>query len=66
MPVRVQQLASLDTVAAADWNALAGDNPFLKHEFLIALERSGCVGPGTTWLPAYLVARHARGLASAL
>jgi predicted N-acyltransferase len=66
MPLRVQQLASLDTVAAADWNALAGDNPFLKHEFLTALERSGCVGPGTTWLPAYLVARDAQGLAGAL
>ena len=30
-------------VDAADWNALAGcAQPFLRHEFLLALEESGC------------------------
>ena len=33
----------------AAWNALAGDNPFVSHEFLTALEDSGSVGPGTGW-----------------
>jgi uncharacterized protein len=66
MRLRVQQLTSLETLAAPAWNALAGDNPFLKHEFLTALERSGCVGPGTTWLPAYLVASDESGPVGAL
>jgi predicted N-acyltransferase len=66
MRLRVQRLSSLTTVAAEAWNALAGDNPFLKHEFLLALERSGCVGPGTTWLPTYLVASDDLGPVGAL
>jgi uncharacterized protein len=48
-------LARIDEVAAADWNALLGaDCPFLRHEFLAALEHSGCVGAGTGWQPAHL------------
>ncbi|MGE5953005.1 MAG: GNAT family N-acetyltransferase [Qipengyuania vulgaris] len=39
----------------AAWNALAGDNPFMRHEFLTALEDSGSVGPGTGWQPVPLV-----------
>ena len=32
---------------AAQWNALElGGNPFVRHEFLLALERTGCVGGG--------------------
>ena len=35
-----------------EWNALAGTTcPFLRHEFLAALEHTGCVGPGTGWEP---------------
>ena len=38
-----QFLASLDQIDARDWNALTGvDYPFLRHEFLYGLERSGC------------------------
>jgi predicted N-acyltransferase len=66
MQARLERLTTLAAVDAADWNALAGDSPFLKHEFLRALEASGCVGPGTTWQPCYLVARDAQGLAGAL
>ena len=39
----------------AAWNALAGDNPFMSHEFLTALEDSGSVGRGTGWQPLPLV-----------
>jgi predicted N-acyltransferase len=31
---------------------LAGDDPFVGHAFLSALEDSGSVGPGTGWTPA--------------
>ncbi len=37
---------------ARAWDRLAGDDPFLSHAFLSALEDSGSVGPGTGWTPA--------------
>lgn len=47
---------SLADVSAQDWNALAGDrNPFLRHEFLAALERHHCVGAQAGWLPRHIV-----------
>ena len=36
-------------VPGATWNALSGPQPFLRHEFLLALEESGSVGPHTGW-----------------
>jgi hypothetical protein len=36
----------------AAWDRLAGDDPFVSHAFLSALERSGSVGAGTGWTPA--------------
>ena len=49
------QIGSLAEVDRAAWNALAGPNPLLSHEFLLAMEQSGCVGPGTAWQPAHLL-----------
>ncbi len=46
---------SVGAFDAAAWNALAGDNPFMRHEFLTALEDSGSVGPGSGWQPVPLV-----------
>ncbi len=66
MQLRIAQTSSLLDTDARAWNALAGDNPFLKHEFLSALERSGCVGPRTAWQPSYLLAHDAAGLVGAL
>jgi len=57
---------SIHSLAAREWNALgAGANPFTRHEFLAALERSHCVGPGSGWEPRYLTLRDAHGLAAA-
>jgi predicted N-acyltransferase len=54
MPVRL--LHSLSEISAVDWNSLTDDaNPFVRHEFLYALERSGCTGTGTGWLPHPIV-----------
>ncbi len=51
--MEVRELQRIDAIAAADWNALAGtDCPFLRHEFLAALEHCGCVGGSTGWTPA--------------
>jgi predicted N-acyltransferase len=39
-------------IDAAAWDRLVGDDPFVSHAFLAALEESGSVGPGTGWSPA--------------
>ncbi|HEV7715094.1 MAG TPA: GNAT family N-acetyltransferase, partial [Steroidobacteraceae bacterium] len=54
-------------VDAQQWNALSGTEvPFLRHEFLSALESTGCVGPRTGWDPRYITLSDARGLAAAV
>jgi predicted N-acyltransferase len=62
----IQVLDSLAEIPASDWNALAGGNPFLSHEFLHALELAGCVGKGTGWQPCHLVLRRDGDLAAAM
>ncbi|TXH14969.1 MAG: N-acetyltransferase [Gammaproteobacteria bacterium] len=58
---------SVGSLPAAEWDALAGGNPFMRHAFLAALEDSGSVGPGTGWSPAPIVIKGADGrLAAAL
>ena len=46
---------------AAQWDALAGGNPFVSHAFLTAMEDSGSVGLGTGWSPAPLTIAGADG-----
>ena len=49
---------SIADIAADDWNRVAGDQyPFLRHEFLLAAERSGSVSPETGWHPSHLCLR---------
>ncbi|WP_416137730.1 GNAT family N-acetyltransferase [Halomonas sp. HK25] len=51
----LRELPAIEAVPAADWNALVGDDhPFLRHEFLYALEASGSVSPVTGWVPRHL------------
>ncbi len=41
---------TLADVDAAEWNALpSAQLPFLRHEFLLAMEESGCATPETGW-----------------
>src|SRR5579872_5392498 len=57
---------SIDELDPRQWNALSGtDVPFLRHEFLAALEHTGCVGPGTGWTPSYVTLTDASRLAAA-
>jgi predicted N-acyltransferase len=57
---------SIADVSSREWNALgAGGNPFTRHEFLAALERTHCVGRGTGWEPRYLTLQDGGGLAAA-
>src|SRR5262245_29071715 len=55
-------LTSIDRVAAAEWNALnPAGVPFLRHEFLAALESTGCVGEASGWTPHHLLLRDDSG-----
>ncbi len=59
--------ASIDEVVAADWNALDhGGVPFLRHEFLAALEHHGATSAATGWIPAHVTLRAAGALVGAL
>jgi uncharacterized protein len=67
MAMTVHIADSLEAVSASAWNALAGlANPFVRHEFLAALERSGVTGPGTSWEAQHLLLRdeHAQLVAA--
>ena len=45
----------IDDIPAEQWNALNPDeDPFLRHEFLAALEHNGCVTPRFGWRPRHL------------
>ncbi|MDO6460828.1 GNAT family N-acetyltransferase [Granulosicoccaceae sp. 1_MG-2023] len=45
---------SLAAIDATDWNRLnRNGNPFLRHEFLLALEQTGCLGEQHGWFPRY-------------
>ncbi len=57
---QIEILDHLSDVSAADWNALLSPDagPFLRHEFLSALEETGCVGGNTGWQVAHLVLKQ--------
>lgn len=64
--MQVRELHDIDALAAAEWNALEGAQcPFLRHEFLAALEHSGCVGGDTGWQPAHVAIFDADRLVAA-
>ncbi len=47
-------------IPADAWNRLADpDTPFLRHEFLAAMETHGCVGERFGWIPNHLALRDA-------
>lgn len=54
--MQIQIAHSIDAVSAAQWNRLNPDNnPFLRHEFLAALEHHDCVGRTFGWLPHHIL-----------
>ncbi|GAB1578313.1 GNAT family N-acetyltransferase [Bordetella petrii] len=65
-PTRLAITTSLSQVDARQWNALAGAQPFVRHEFLSALHDTGCAVPDTGWAPHYLLLRHGEQLAGAV
>lgn len=65
---QVRFVESLADIDAAAWNALAGDDyPFLRHEFLLALEQCGCTTAESGWFPQHvLVEAKGGGLVAAM
>ena len=53
--MRVAVINRLTEVPADQWNRVTGTaHPFLRHEFLAALERHSCVGEDYGWYPQHL------------
>jgi hypothetical protein len=48
---------TLAEIPAGEWDALGGGQPLLSHAFLYGLERTGCVGGRTGWVPCHLLLR---------
>ena len=60
-------IGSLDDVFSEDWDRLVGTHqPFLRHAFLHALERHGCVGERWGWYPRHLLLYEGGRLLGAL
>ena len=54
--MKITVVDDLSTVDRQSWNHLIQDNnPFLKHEFLFALEKHGCVSKECGWQPQHIL-----------
>src|SRR5664279_4824429 len=57
---------TLDAIAPAEWDLLAGGQPFLRHAFLTALHATGCADRRTGWNPRFLTAWRHQALVGAM
>lgn len=65
--MRIEVCRSIGQIPADQWNALVRDNnPFLLHQFLLALEQHHCVGPTFGWHPLHLAAWEGERLIAAM
>ena len=61
-PTTVRVLSRIGEVEPEAWNACAGDgDPFVRHEFISALENSGSAVADRGWHPQHLVVEGADG-----
>jgi len=65
---KLEILDRLSDISASEWNALLPKDagPFLRHEFLSALEDTDCVGGNTGWQVTHLVLKDGRKLLGAM
>lgn len=65
--MQARTVTSIDHIPAAHWNALElAGNPFVRHEFLLALERTACVGAAAGWVPHHLILEDGKRLLAAM
>jgi predicted N-acyltransferase len=51
----IRHFAAISEINRQQWNTLDGtDCPFLRHEFLSALEDTGCAAPSTGWTASHI------------
>lgn len=63
----IKFINSLNDVLAEDWNRLNDENnPFLRYEFLLALETTKAVCPETGWQPNHLLVNQGKELIAAM
>ena len=62
----IEVVDSLAGVDPGEWNALAGPQPFVRHEFLSALIDTGCAAARSGWLPQFVLLYRAGELAGAM
>jgi predicted N-acyltransferase len=56
--MQIEVANTLHDIDAGHWYSINTDNnPFTSYAFLLGLEKTGCVGGRTGWLPRYLLAR---------
>ena len=60
MEYKVKVVSAVSDVPQVTWDALAeGEGPFLRYDFLNALEQSGCCNEDSGWIPQHLVIEKA-------
>jgi len=64
--VQIEVCDSIAQTTAASWNALTdGGNPFVRYEFLSALENNKCVHAEHGWHPCHLMMKDGEELIAA-
>jgi len=60
--MRLRFIERIAEVSATDWDRLfQPSSPFVRHRFLDAMERGGCVGAARGWLPHHALLEDASG-----
>jgi predicted N-acyltransferase len=60
--LRTRTVNGLRDVAPAAWNSLSVEGyPYLRHEFLAALEQQACLGHTVGWFPCHLLCEDGDG-----
>ena len=66
-PVQIRFISTIHDLDATRWNQLCpADYPFVRHEFLAALEDSGCITARTGWQAHHLVMELAGAVIAAM
>ncbi len=64
--MKTRVIENLSDIPAAQWDALAGNNPFMQHAFLHALQITGCASPETGWYTQFITLWDGNTLAAGM
>ena len=67
MQLNAEFVTSMTQVDPQEWESLCGiDYPFLRHQFLLGLEESGCTNAENGWQPCHMILRDGQRAVAAL